>query len=117
VQWKVLSVGNVVPPDTLREAAFSYTARLDCVNTENIRMMVTFIGALVSRADFSLPACVFRHVSLNDRFRPGQVLIDGAFSETGNPAIPTFREAGLLGTWLESLNYRVCGALRIYTSA
>lgn len=46
-------VGNVVPPDTLCEAVFSYAVRPDCVNTENTRTIVTLIGELVSRADFS----------------------------------------------------------------
>jgi hypothetical protein len=47
------ALGNVVLPDTLCEAVFSYTVPLDCVSAENTRAAVTLIAELVSRADFS----------------------------------------------------------------
>jgi hypothetical protein len=49
-------VANVVPPEMLCEAVFSYTVLLDRVNTENTRAAVDIIGKLVSRAYFSQPA-------------------------------------------------------------
>jgi hypothetical protein len=51
--WKV---ANVVLPDMLCEAVFSYTVRLDRVNAENTRAAAKLIGELVSRADFFQPA-------------------------------------------------------------
>jgi hypothetical protein len=48
-------VANVVLPDMIWEALFSYTVRLDRVNTENARTTVRLIGELVSHADFSPP--------------------------------------------------------------
>ena len=46
-------VANVVPPDMLREAVFSYTVLLDRMNDENTKATVKVLGELVSRADFS----------------------------------------------------------------
>jgi|SRR5579864_8759190 len=48
-------VANVVPPDLVREAVFSYTVRQDRIDEEETKQMVRLVGELVSRADFSPP--------------------------------------------------------------
>jgi hypothetical protein len=45
-------VANVVPPDLVREAVFSYAVLLDRVHEEGTKEMVRLVGELVSRADF-----------------------------------------------------------------
>ena len=45
-------VANVVPPDLIREAIFSYTVLLDRIDEKNTKQMVTLVGQLVSQADF-----------------------------------------------------------------
>jgi hypothetical protein len=47
--WKV---ANVVPPDLIREAVFSYTVLSDCTDREETKEMVDLIGQLVSQAEF-----------------------------------------------------------------
>jgi|ERR1700722_1778173 hypothetical protein len=49
------TVANVVLPDMVREAVFSYTVLLDRVKMENTRTTVLLIGELVSQAEFSPP--------------------------------------------------------------
>jgi hypothetical protein len=48
-------VANVVLPDLVCEAVFSYTVLLDRVNAEKTRAVVRLVGDLVSQADFSPP--------------------------------------------------------------
>jgi hypothetical protein len=48
-------VANVIVPDLVCEAVFSYTVLLDRVNAEKTRAVVRLIGDLVSQADFSPP--------------------------------------------------------------
>jgi hypothetical protein len=45
-------VGNVVPPNLVREAVFSYTVLLDRVDDVGTKEMVRLVGELVSQADF-----------------------------------------------------------------
>ena len=45
-------VANVVPPDLVREAIFSYTVLLDAISEEDTKEMVGLVGQLVSRAEF-----------------------------------------------------------------
>lgn len=48
--WRV---GNVVPPDQICEAVFSYTVLSETVRDVKTRRMVELIGELVSQANFS----------------------------------------------------------------
>jgi hypothetical protein len=48
--WRV---GNVVPPDQICEAVFSYTVLSKCVRDLKTRRMVELIRDLVSQAEFS----------------------------------------------------------------
>jgi hypothetical protein len=51
--WKV---ANVVLPDLIREAIFSYTILLDHIDQEDTKRAVSLIGQLISKAVFSSPA-------------------------------------------------------------
>jgi hypothetical protein len=44
-------VANVVPPDLIREAVFSYTVLLDRINDDETQQAVRLVGQLVSRAN------------------------------------------------------------------
>jgi hypothetical protein len=48
-------VANVVPPDLVLEAVFSYTVLLDRINEEDTKQLVKLVGQLVSQADFCPP--------------------------------------------------------------
>jgi hypothetical protein len=45
-------VANVVPPNLVREALFSYTVLQDRIDEEDTKRMIKLVGQLVSQADF-----------------------------------------------------------------
>ena len=45
-------VANVVPPNLVREAIFSYTVLIERIIEEDTKRMVKLVGQLVSQADF-----------------------------------------------------------------